>query len=161
MPGLESAPLTSDRLTNETRKFCSTPVGGKVAVRICADASDPIPVSLVANTPGLAVQKDDSRVSTPGAQQTLISFTVPIGKTHELKRLNISRLTCNLIELSFFKCISLSTLRSKTVTEGKEEEPQGSAKTRSTPWFKLTPTERLETVRVYLRPDRYWNRNPR
>lgn len=90
MPGLESSPLTTDRLTNESRKFCSTPVGGKVAVRICADASDPIPVSITAAAAGLAVQKDSSTIGTPGIQQTLISYTVPVSKTHEFKRLIVS-----------------------------------------------------------------------
>lgn len=39
---------------------------------------------------GVSVYYDATATGTPGIEQTLITFSVPAGKTHELKRLQVS-----------------------------------------------------------------------
>lgn len=83
--------LPNNLCDREMDKFVAAPNGGQTAVRIFNSPSDPITVSLTSSTAGMNVFKDSSgTLSTPGIQQTLITYSVPVGKTHELKTLNLS-----------------------------------------------------------------------
>ena len=92
MPGLESAPLTRDRLTNETRKFCETPVLKRVSVRVCADAADPVPVTIIAGAGPIGSPHfaDADTVTTPGGTKVLISESVPAATTRCLTKVIVS-----------------------------------------------------------------------
>lgn len=91
MPGLESAPLTTDRLSNESRKFCATPNLGRVAVRVCADAVDPLPVEIVDGVVGGSPHfADADDTTTAGGTKTLISEAVPAATTRCLTRVIVS-----------------------------------------------------------------------
>jgi hypothetical protein len=64
---------------------------GKSAVIVCGDAgAEPIPVSVSESTPGLKVFKDGNAVGNPGSDVTVITDTVPVGKTWQLSRLQVS-----------------------------------------------------------------------
>ena len=80
-------PKTQQSREYENFKETST---GDVARRVCADATDPVAVTIVSGTGGLGVYLDDQRTPVLGTQTT-ISNAVPAGKTHSLTQV---RVTC-------------------------------------------------------------------
>ncbi len=87
--------LSSDMQDNEKRKFKETPNGKRVAVVVCAEASDPVPVTSLPDTAGDTLQFAASVtavISLPTVAGNAISLALVRCKNDQAqsKRLEVS-----------------------------------------------------------------------
>ena len=78
--------------TREFLKFKLTPNGGKHAVRICADGTDPIPVTFDTTSDLISAVSTFGTASSVASSATAVvaTYTVPVGKTFFLQRVEAS-----------------------------------------------------------------------
>jgi len=95
MPSLPNDNFRSPLMLDNDTPYVGNSTGpdgrGRVHTKISNTTAEPVPVEIVDGTPGIKFFSDIfDEPTTPGADQTLLSFTVPVSTLRQVNKVNVT-----------------------------------------------------------------------